>query len=123
MRTDMGSFAARTPVIRRAELLPPVYVNFTMGGWLALGGLLLAGVAFLGIVFTFFVLMLKAALWLVLLPFRLIGWAVGAVFMLIGTAFAIIVGLAVILAPLLPLAIVAGIGYGIYRMMRRPAVA
>ena len=94
-----------------------------MGGWLALGGLLLAGVAFLGIVFTFFVLMLKAALWLVLLPFRLIGWAVGAVFMLIGTAFAIIVGLAVILAPLLPLAIVAGIGYGIYRMMRRPAVA
>ena len=84
---------------------------------------MLAGVAFLGIVFTFFVLMLKAALWLVLLPFRLIGWAVGAVFMLIGTAFAIIVGLAVILAPLLPLAIVAGIGYGIYRMMRRPAVA
>jgi hypothetical protein len=94
-----------------------------MGGWLALGGLLLAGVAFLGIVFTFFVLMLKAALWMILLPFRLIGWAVGAVFMLIGTAFAIIVGLAVILAPLLPLAIVAGIGYGIYRMMRRPAVA
>jgi hypothetical protein len=94
-----------------------------MGGWLALGGLLLAGVAFLGIVFTFFVLMLKAALWMILLPFRLIGWAVGAVFMLIGTAFAIIVGLAVILAPLLPLAIVAGIGYGLYRMMRRPAVA
>jgi len=39
------------------------------------------------------------------------------------TAFAIVIGLLAILAPLIPLAIVAGLFYGLYRLMRRPAVA
>lgn len=97
-----------------------------MTGWLALGGLvgvLLAGFAFVAMLFAFLALVLKSVFWLILLPFRLIGWAVGAVFMLIGTAFAIVAGLAVLLAPLIPLAIVAGIGYGIYRLVRRPPAA
>ncbi|MBM3750438.1 MAG: hypothetical protein FJW21_04545 [Acidimicrobiia bacterium] len=94
-----------------------------MTGWLALGGLvgvLLAGFAFIAMLFAFMLFVLKSVFWLVLLPFRLIGWAVGAVFMLIGTVIAIALGLAMLLAPLLPLAIVAGIGYGIYRMVRKP---
>lgn len=97
-----------------------------MTGWLALGGLvgvLLAGFAFIAMLFALMLFVLKSVFWLVLLPFRLIGWAVGAVFMLIGTVIAIAVGLAMLLAPLLPLAIVAGIGYGIYRMVRRPQAA
>ena len=97
-----------------------------MTGWLALGGLvgvLLAGFAFLAMLVAFMLFVLKSVFWLVLLPFRLIGWAIGAVFMLIGTVIAIALGLAMLLAPLLPLAIIAGIGYGIYRMVRRPAVA
>lgn len=94
-----------------------------MTGWLALGGVLLAGFAFLSVVFAFFLLALKMVFWLVLLPFRLIGWAFGAVLLIIGTAFAILIGLAVILAPLIPLAIVGGLMYGLYRLTRRPAVA
>jgi len=99
------------------------FVTSGMTGWLALGGLVgvaLAGFAFFAMVFAFLLFVLKSVFWLVLLPFRLIGWAVGAVFMLIGTAFAILLGLAVLLAPLIPLAIVVGIGYGIYRLVRRP---
>jgi hypothetical protein len=97
-----------------------------MTGWLALGGLvgvLLAGFAFFAMLFAFVALVLKSVFWLILLPFRLVGWAIGAVFMLIGTAFAILVGLAVLLAPLVPLAIVVGIGYGIYRLLRPAPVA
>lgn len=97
-----------------------------MTGWLALGGLvgvMLAGFAFVAMIFAFMLLVLKSVFWLILLPFRLIGWAIGAVVMLIGTGIAIVFGLALLLAPLLPLAIVAGIGYGIYRMAKRPAVA
>ncbi len=94
-----------------------------MTGWLALGGLvgvLLAGFAFIAMLFALMLFVLKSVFWLILLPFRLIGWAVGAVFMLIGTVIAIAIGLAMLLAPLLPLAILAGIGYGIYRMVRKP---
>lgn len=94
-----------------------------MGGMLALVGVLLAGFAFFAMIFAFVLLALKAVLWMILLPFRLIGWAVGAVFMLIGTAIAIIFGLAVILAPLLPLVILAGLAYGLYRLVKRPVVA
>ena len=97
-----------------------------MTGWLALGGLvgvLLAGFAFLAMLVAFMLFVLKSVFWLVLLPFRLIGWAIGAVFMLIGTVIAIALGLAMLLAPLLPLAIVAGIGYAIYRMVRKPQAA
>ncbi len=94
-----------------------------MTGWLALGGILLAGFAFLSIVFAFALFVLKSIFWLVLLPFRLIGWAVGAVVMVFATAFAILIGLAVILAPLVPLAIVVGLIYGLYRLMRRPTAA
>jgi hypothetical protein len=94
-----------------------------MTGWLALGGVLLAGFAFLSLIFAFALFVVKSIFWLVFLPFRIIGWAVGAVFMVIGTAFAILIGLAAILAPLIPLAIVVGLIYGVYRLMRRPATA
>lgn len=97
-----------------------------MTGWIALGGLvgvLLAGLAFFAMLFAFLLFVLKSFVWLILLPFRVIGWAVGGVFMLIGTVIAIAIGLAMLLAPLLPLAIVAGLGYGIYRMVRRPQTA
>jgi hypothetical protein len=65
----------------------------------------------------------KAVFWLVFLPFRLLFWGLGAAAMLVGTAIAIVVGLALILAPLLPLAILAAMVYGLVRIMRRPAVA
>jgi len=94
-----------------------------MTGWLALGGVLLAGFAFLSLIFAFALFVVKSIFWLVFLPFRIIGWAVGAVFMVIGTAFAILIGLAAILAPLIPLAIVVGLIYGVYRLMRRPSTA
>lgn len=97
-----------------------------MTGWLALGGLvgvMLAGFAFVAMLFAFVLFVIKSAFWLILLPFRLVGWAIGAVVMLFGTALAIVIGLAVLLAPLIPLAIVAGLAYGIYRMVRRPVVA
>lgn len=94
-----------------------------MTGWLALGGILLAGFAFLSIVFAFALFVLKSIFWLVLLPFRLIGWAVGAVVMVFATAFAIVIGLLAVLAPLIPLAIVAALIYGLYRLVRRPTAA
>lgn len=89
----------------------------------ALGGLLLAGLAFFAMVFAFIAVMFKAVIWMLVLPFRLIGWAIGAVVMLIGTAIAIVAGLAIILAPLVPVAILAGLAYGIYRLVRRPVAA
>ena len=94
-----------------------------MTGWLALGGILLARFAFISIVFAFALFVLKSIFWLVLLPFRLVGWAVGAVVMVFATAFAIVIGLLAILAPLIPLAIVAGLIYGVYRLARRPVMA
>lgn len=94
-----------------------------MTGWLALGGILLAGFAFLSLVFAFVLFVLKSIFWLVLLPFRLIGWAVGAVVMVFATAFALVIGLLAVLAPLIPLAIVAALIYGLYRLVRRPALA
>lgn len=97
-----------------------------MTGWLALGGLLgllLAGFAFFAMVFGLVVFALKSVFFLILLPFRLIGWALGAVVMLVATVFAIAIGLAVILAPLVPLAIIVGLGYGLYRLMTRSTPA
>jgi hypothetical protein len=66
---------------------------------------------------------LVVALLAVLVPFRLIGWAIGAVFAVAGVMLAIVRGLALLLAPLLPLAILAGLVYGVYRLVRRPALA
>jgi hypothetical protein len=90
---------------------------------IALGGLLFAGFAFLALVLSFMVLVVKAMLFMVLLPFRLIGWAIGAVMAVIGVGIAVALGLVMLLAPLLPLALLAGLVYGIYRLTRRPAVA
>lgn len=109
--------------MKSPEQAGPKSVNFDMTGWLALGGVLLAGFAFLSLVFAFILLAFKAVFWLLFLPFRLIGWAFGAVIMVVATAFAILIGLVAILAPLIPLAIVGGLIYGVYRMVRRPAVA
>ncbi|MGE3343669.1 MAG: hypothetical protein AB7L71_09555 [Vicinamibacterales bacterium] len=94
-----------------------------MAGMIALGGLLFAGFAFLALVLSFMVLVVKAMLFMVLLPFRLIGWAIGAVMAVIGVGIAVALGLVMLLAPLLPLALLAGLVYGIYRLTRRPAVA
>lgn len=90
---------------------------------IALGGLLFAGFAFLALVLSFMVLVVKAMLFMVLLPFRLLWWAIGAVMAVIGVGIAVALGLVMLLAPLLPLALLAGLVYGIYRLTRRPAVA
>ncbi len=87
-----------------------------MTGWLLLGGVVLAGFAMLSLMFAFVMFFVKAVFWLVLLPFRLLFWALGAVVMLVG-------GLALILAPLLPLVIFGALVYGLVRLIRRPAVA
>lgn len=98
-------------------------VHSDMTGWLVLGGVLVAGFAFLSLLFAFVLFLLKAVFWLVLLPLRLIGWALGAVVLMVATVVAILFGLVMLLAPLVPLAIVVGIIYGIYRIARRPAAA
>jgi hypothetical protein len=96
-----------------------------MTGFLALGGMLLAGLAFVSLLFAFVVIFFKAMLWLVFLPFRLLFWGLGAVLALVGTAIgivvALVVGLALILAPLLPFLIFAALVYGLVRLIRRPA--
>lgn len=97
-----------------------------MTGFLALGGMLLAGLAFLSILLAFVVFFFKAVLWLVLLPFRVLFWGVSTVLMLVGTALgigvALVVGFALLLAPLLPFLILAALIYGVVRLIRRPAV-
>jgi hypothetical protein len=98
-----------------------------MTGLLTLGGVLLAGFAFFSLMLAFVVVFVKAAFWLVLLPFRLLFWGLGAVAMLVGTAVAIgvglVVGLALILAPLLPILIAGALVYGLLRLIRRPVIA
>jgi len=98
-----------------------------MTGLLTLGGVLLAGFAFLSLMLAFVVVFVKAAFWLVLLPFRLLFWGLGAVAMLVGGVVAIgvalVVGLAAILATLLPFVILGALVYGLVRLVRRPAVA
>ncbi len=94
-----------------------------MAGMIALVGLMFAGFAFLALMLSFVVLVVKAMFFMVLLPFRLIGWAIGAVAMVIGAGVAITLGLVVLLAPLLPLALLVGLVYGLYRLTRRPAIA
>ena len=96
-----------------------------MTGFLALGGVLLAGFAFLSLMLAFVLLLFKAAFWLVLLPFRLLFWIFTAVLALVGTAIGLVVavafGLALILAPLLPFLILAAMVYGVIRLIKRPA--
>jgi hypothetical protein len=94
-----------------------------MTGWLVLGGLLLAGFAMVSLVLAAVVMAVKAVFWLIFLPFRLVAWGVGAVLMLVGTAVAIVLGLALLLAPLLPLLILAALVYGLVRLVKRPATA
>ena len=101
--------------------------NCSMTGFLALGGLLLAGFAFLSLMLAFVVMFFKAVFWLVFLPFRLLFWGLGAALALIGTvigvAVALVVGLALILAPLLPFVILAALIYGLVRLIKRPAIS
>jgi hypothetical protein len=96
-----------------------------MGGFLALGGVVLAGIAFFSLMFAFIVLFFKAVFWLVLLPFRLLMWGVGAVLAMVGLAIGVVValvtGLALLIAPLLPFLIVGGLIYGLVRLIKRPA--
>lgn len=87
------------------------------------GGLLLAGFAFFALMAALIVFVIKSAIALILLPFRLLFWGIGAVFAMVGVVIAMAVGLAVILAPLIPLALFVGLIYGVYRLTRRPAVA
>ena len=94
-----------------------------MTGWLVLGGLLMAGFALFSLVLAVVVMAVKAVFWLVFLPFRLLAWGVGAVLMLVGTAVAIVLGLALLLAPLLPLVLLAALVYGLVRLVKRPATA
>jgi len=100
--------------------------NCNMTGFLALGGLVLAGIAFLSLMLAFVMMFVKAVFWLVFLPFRVLFWALGAALTLIGTAVgiavALVVGLALILAPLLPFVILAALVYGLVRLIRRPAI-
>lgn len=92
-----------------------------MTGFLVLGGLLLAGFAMISLVLAAVVMAVKAVFWLVFLPFRLMAWGIGAVLMLVGTTVAIVAGLALLLAPLLPLLLLAAMVYGLVRLIRRPA--
>lgn len=94
-----------------------------MTGWLVLGGLLMAGLAMVSLVLALVVAAVKAVFWLVFLPFRLLAWGVGAVLLLVGTAVAIVLGLALLLAPLLPLVILAALVYGLIKLLNRPATA
>lgn len=94
-----------------------------MTGWLVLGGLLLAGFAMVSLVLALMATAVRAVFWLVFLPFRLLAWGLGAVLMLVGTAVAIVLGLALLLAPLLPLVILAAMVYGLVRLVKRPATA
>ena len=94
-----------------------------MTGWLVLGGLLMAGFAMVSLVLAAVVMAVKAVFWLVFLPFRLMAWGIGAVLMLVGTTLAIVLGLALLLAPLLPLVILGAMVYGLVRLIRRPATA
>jgi hypothetical protein len=96
-----------------------------MTGFLALGGLFLAGFAFLSLILAFVMMVVKTVFWLVLLPFRLLFWGLGAVLGLIGAtiglAVALVVGAALILAPLLPFVILGALIYGVVRLIKRPA--
>jgi len=92
-----------------------------MTGWLVLGGLLMAAFAMMSLVLAAVVMAVKAVFWLVFLPFRLLAWGVGAVLMLVGTAVAIVLGLALLLAPLLPLVLLAALVYGLVKLIKRPA--
>ena len=98
-----------------------------MTGFLTLGGLVLAGFAFVSLMLAFVVIFVKSVLWFVLLPFRLLVWSLGAVLMLVGTAIgigvALVVGLALILAPLVPFVIFGALVYGLVRLIRRPSTA
>jgi hypothetical protein len=98
-----------------------------MTGVLTLGGLLLAGFAFLSLMLAFALVIVKSIFWLVFLPLRLLFWAVGAAFMLVGTgiamAAAVLFGLVLLIAPLLPLILLGALIYGVVKLVQRPATA
>ncbi|NQW02417.1 MAG: hypothetical protein HQ485_00140 [Acidobacteria bacterium] len=94
-----------------------------MTGWLALGGVLLVGFALFSLMLAMVLVFLKAVFFLVLLPFRLLFWGLGAVAMLVGAAIALVAGVALLLAPLLPLVLLVGLVYGMVQLVKRPATA
>ena len=94
-----------------------------MTGWLALGGVLLLGFALFSLMLAMVLVFLKAVFFLVLLPFRLLFWGLGAVAMLVGAAIALVAGVALLLAPLLPLVLLVGLVYGMVQLVKRPATA
>jgi len=98
-----------------------------MAGLLTLGGLFLAGLAFLSLMLAMVVFVVKSVFWLLLLPFRLLFWAVGGVLMLVGSVVGVVlaltIGLAVLLAPLLPLLLLGALVYGVVRLVKSPVPA
>jgi hypothetical protein len=79
-----------------------------------------------GFVFAFVALLLRAALFLVLLPFRLLFGAVSLVlvlpFLILGGVLLFVGALFAILTPLLPLLFVVGVIWAAVHLTRRPRV-
>ena len=98
-----------------------------MTGLLTLGGVFLAGLAFVSLMLAFVLFLVKSVFWLVLLPFRLLFWAIGGAVMLIGGAvglvLALTVGLALSIVPLLPLLLIGALIYGLFKVVRSPVSA
>ncbi len=101
-------------------------------------GLLVIAALVVGAAFTFLGFVIGALLWLVMLPFRLLfkltfGLLRGLfrllftpVFMLVAMvaiAGAFIAGMVALLAPLLPLLLLGGVGWGVYRSAHRRSIA
>jgi len=84
---------------------------------------LLVGFALFSLMLAMVLVFLKAVFFLVLLPFRLLFWGLGAVAMLVGAAIALVAGVALLLAPLLPLVLLVGLVYGMVQLVKRPATA
>ena len=81
------------------------------------------GFALFSLMLAMVLVFLKAVFFLVLLPFRLLFWGLGAVAMLVGAAIALVAGVALLLAPLLPLVLLVGLVYGMVQLVKRPATA
>ncbi len=84
---------------------------------------MLVGFALFSLMLAMVLVFLKAVFFLVLLPFRLLFWGLGAVAMLVGAAIALVAGVALLLAPLLPLVLLVGLVYGMVQLVKRPATA
>ena len=81
------------------------------------------GFALFSLMLAMVLVFLKAVFFLVLLPFRLLFWGLGAVAMLVGAAIALVAGVALLLAPLLPLVLLVGLVYGLVQLVKRPVTA